>query len=96
MRIGTLELIRYGKFTDHAVEFPAAEQDFHFVVGPNEAGKSTIKNAIKPSRFIARRAVNRRSVRRTATRFPPTRSRRFSARPTRASSSRCTASITRR
>jgi uncharacterized protein YhaN len=46
MRIGKLELIRYGKFTDHAVEFPAAEHDFHFVVGPNEAGKSTIKNAI--------------------------------------------------
>jgi uncharacterized protein YhaN len=51
MRIGTLELIRYGKFTDHAVEFPAAEHDFHFVVGPNEAGKSTIKNAISELLF---------------------------------------------
>ncbi|BAN24055.1 ATP-binding protein [Caballeronia insecticola] len=51
MRIGKLELIRYGKFTDHAVEFPAAELDFHFVVGPNEAGKSTIKNAISELLF---------------------------------------------
>jgi uncharacterized protein YhaN len=51
MRIGKLELIRYGKFTDHAVEFPAAEHDFHFVVGPNEAGKSTIRNAISELLF---------------------------------------------
>src|SRR5689334_4888745 len=51
MRIGKLELIRYGKFTDHAVEFPTAELDFHFVVGPNEAGKSTIKNAISELLF---------------------------------------------
>ncbi|SAL73984.1 AAA domain protein [Caballeronia peredens] len=51
MRIGKLELIRYGKFTDHAIGFPAAEQDFHFVVGPNEAGKSTIKNAISELLF---------------------------------------------
>ncbi|MDR5743855.1 AAA family ATPase [Caballeronia sp. LZ029] len=51
MRIGKLELIRYGKFTDHAVEFPSAEHDFHFVVGPNEAGKSTIKNAISELLF---------------------------------------------
>ncbi|WP_250478793.1 MULTISPECIES: YhaN family protein [unclassified Caballeronia] len=51
MRIGKLELIRYGKFTDHTVEFPAAEHDFHFVVGPNEAGKSTIKNAISELLF---------------------------------------------
>ena len=51
MRIGKLELIRYGKFTDHAVEFPQAEHDFHFVVGPNEAGKSTIRNAISELLF---------------------------------------------
>ncbi|WP_250509468.1 YhaN family protein [Caballeronia sp. GACF4] len=46
MRIGKLELIRFGKFTDRVIEFPAAPQDFHFIVGPNEAGKSTIKTAI--------------------------------------------------
>jgi uncharacterized protein YhaN len=51
MRIGRLELIRYGKFTDHDVEFPAAEHDFHFIVGPNEAGKSTIRNAISELLF---------------------------------------------
>lgn len=51
MRIGKLELIRYGKFTDHAVEFPQAEHDFHFVVGPNEVGKSTIRNAISELLF---------------------------------------------
>jgi len=51
MRINQLELIRYGKFTGHAVEFPLAEHDFHFVVGPNEAGKSTIKNAISELLF---------------------------------------------
>lgn len=51
MRISRLELIRYGKFTDHDVDFPVAEHDFHFVVGPNEAGKSTIKNAISELLF---------------------------------------------
>lgn len=51
MRIGRLELIRYGKFTGHDVDFPVAEHDFHFVVGPNEAGKSTIKNAISELLF---------------------------------------------
>ncbi|MDR5855364.1 AAA family ATPase [Caballeronia sp. LZ062] len=51
MRIRQLDLIRFGKFTDHAVEFPLAEHDFHFVVGPNEAGKSTIKTAISELLF---------------------------------------------
>ncbi|SAL38772.1 ATP-binding protein [Caballeronia concitans] len=51
MRISQLDLIRYGKFTDHTVDFPSAEHDFHFVVGPNEAGKSTIKTAISELLF---------------------------------------------
>jgi uncharacterized protein YhaN len=46
MRISNLELIRYGKFSDDTVEFPQSTHDFHFLVGPNEAGKSTIKTAI--------------------------------------------------
>ncbi|PFW66663.1 hypothetical protein COL27_29390, partial [Bacillus sp. AFS075960] len=29
MRIGQLDLIRYGKFTDETLRFPAATQDFH-------------------------------------------------------------------
>lgn len=51
MRIKQLELIRYGKFSDDAVDFPRAEHDFHFIVGPNEAGKSTIKTAISELLF---------------------------------------------
>ncbi|MCF8209608.1 MAG: AAA family ATPase [Rhodoferax sp.] len=46
MRIARLDLLRYGKFTDQTLEFPLAAQDFHLVVGPNEAGKSTLRHAI--------------------------------------------------
>lgn len=46
MRIHRLDLIRYGKFTDRSVALPAAGQDFHLIVGPNEAGKSTFRAAI--------------------------------------------------
>ncbi|MEJ7931853.1 AAA family ATPase [Ramlibacter sp. AN1015] len=46
MRIRRLELIRYGKFTDTVLELPPAQHDFHLVVGPNEAGKSTLRSAI--------------------------------------------------
>jgi uncharacterized protein YhaN len=46
MRIRELNLIRYGKFTDRRVTFPRAERDIHLIVGPNEAGKSTVRSAI--------------------------------------------------
>jgi uncharacterized protein YhaN len=46
MRFNRLDLIKYGKFTDRSVEFPVAKQDFHLIVGPNEAGKSTLRSAI--------------------------------------------------
>lgn len=46
MRIHELNLIRYGKFTDRRVELPFGERDIHIIVGPNEAGKSTIRSAI--------------------------------------------------
>jgi uncharacterized protein YhaN len=50
MRLQELDLLRYGKFTDQRLEFPAPvsslTRDFHFVVGVNEAGKSTTRNAI--------------------------------------------------
>ena len=46
MRFNRLDLIKYGKFSDRAVEFPAAQQDFHLIIGPNEAGKSTLRSAI--------------------------------------------------
>ena len=46
MRIDRLDLIKFGKFTDRAIDFPLAERDFHVIVGPNEAGKSTVRAAI--------------------------------------------------
>jgi uncharacterized protein YhaN len=46
MRIDRLDLIRFGKFTDRSIDFPVAARDFHVVVGPNEAGKSTLRAAI--------------------------------------------------
>ncbi|MFU8862410.1 MAG: AAA family ATPase [Rhodobacterales bacterium] len=48
MRLRRLDLTRYGKFTDHSLDFGAApaghgqgDADFHIIYGPNEAGKST-------------------------------------------------------
>jgi uncharacterized protein YhaN len=51
MRIERLDLLRYGKFTDQAVQLPAAERDFHLIIGPNEAGKSTLRSAIQDLLF---------------------------------------------
>lgn len=48
MRLGRLDLTRYGHFTDFSLDFGARqpdEPDFHIVYGPNEAGKSTLRNA---------------------------------------------------
>lgn len=46
MRFHRLDLLKYGKFTDRSIEFPSSKRDFHLVVGPNEAGKSTMRSAI--------------------------------------------------
>lgn len=46
MRFQNLQLVRYGKFTDTEIALPKAEHDFHLIVGPNEAGKSTVRGAI--------------------------------------------------
>ncbi len=46
MRLHRLELIKYGKFTDRAIDFPASKRDFHLIIGPNEAGKSTLRSSI--------------------------------------------------
>ncbi|WP_043175232.1 YhaN family protein, partial [Burkholderia ambifaria] len=51
MRISQLDLIKYGKFTDETLRFPSAGQDFHVIVGPNEAGKSTIRTAVSELLF---------------------------------------------
>lgn len=46
MRFSRFDLLRYGKFTDQRIDFPRARRDFHLIVGPNEAGKSTLRSAI--------------------------------------------------
>jgi uncharacterized protein YhaN len=46
MRIQRIDLIRYGKFTGHSIELPRRGHDIHVIVGPNEAGKSTVRSAI--------------------------------------------------
>jgi chromosome segregation protein len=51
MRIKQLQLIKYGKFDGTSLDFAKSEFDFHVVVGPNEAGKSTVRNAISELLF---------------------------------------------
>ncbi len=49
MRIGRLDLTRYGRFSDYRLDFGAAQpggSDFHVVYGLNETGKSTAAAAI--------------------------------------------------
>jgi uncharacterized protein YhaN len=46
MRFERLEILRFGKFTDLQLDFPAGGLDFHLIIGPNEAGKSTVRAAI--------------------------------------------------
>ncbi len=49
MRIERLDLARYGRFSDYAIDFgpkPESGPDFHVVYGLNEAGKSTAVAAI--------------------------------------------------
>lgn len=51
MRIARLDLLRYGRFTDQSLSLPASSRDFHLIVGPNEAGKSTVRSAILDALF---------------------------------------------
>lgn len=51
MRITRLDLLRYGKFTDKSILLPDARKDFHLIIGPNEAGKSTLRNAVQDLLF---------------------------------------------
>lgn len=46
MRFQRLDLLKFGKFSGRSIEFPTAARDFHLIVGPNEAGKSTLRSAI--------------------------------------------------
>lgn len=48
MRLRRFDLTRYGRFTDFSLDFGevlSGKPDFHIVYGPNEAGKSTLRNA---------------------------------------------------
>ena len=51
MRFENLRLVRFGHFTDFTLEFPQSENDFHLVYGRNEAGKSTVRQAIEDFLF---------------------------------------------
>ncbi|SCX65773.1 YhaN family protein [Variovorax sp. EL159] len=51
MRLRQLQLLKYGKFDGTSIEFAKAACDFHVIVGPNEAGKSTVRNAISELLF---------------------------------------------
>jgi uncharacterized protein YhaN len=46
MRFQRLDLLKFGKFSERSLEFPGSPTDFHLIVGPNEAGKSTLRAAI--------------------------------------------------
>ncbi len=47
MRFNRVDLERYGHFSGQSIEFgePETEGDFHIIFGPNEAGKSTLRDA---------------------------------------------------
>ena len=46
MRLARLSLTAYGHFSDTVIELPQSKPDLHLIIGPNEAGKSTIRQAI--------------------------------------------------
>lgn len=51
MRLETLTLEHFGHLRDHRVELGAPPGALRFVVGPNEAGKSTIRAAVRAALF---------------------------------------------
>ena len=52
MRFDSVGLLRYGHFTDRTLAFPAAQaHDFQLIVGHNEAGKSTLRAALRDLLF---------------------------------------------
>ena len=53
MRLGRLDLLRYGRFTEVALDLPLPDRqsDFHVVFGLNEAGKTTALLAIEDLLF---------------------------------------------
>lgn len=51
MRFESIELLRYGHFSGEQLAFPQREHDFHLIVGGNEAGKSTLRQAFRDLLF---------------------------------------------
>ena len=51
MRLQQLNLLAYGKFTSRELTLPRGAHDFHVIIGPNEAGKSTVRRAIRELLF---------------------------------------------
>ena len=51
MRLHELNLLAYGKFTNRELTLPRSAHDFHVIIGPNEAGKSTVRRAIRELLF---------------------------------------------
>ena len=51
MRFRRLDLLRFGKFTDTSLAFPAGGPDLHLIVGPNESGKSTARAGVSDFLF---------------------------------------------
>ena len=51
MRLRQLQLIKYGRFDACVFDFPPGEPDLHFLMGPNEAGKSTTRAALSDLLF---------------------------------------------
>lgn len=51
MRIASLDLIRYGRFENREIPFAKGASDFQMIVGPNEAGKTTLRAAISDLLF---------------------------------------------
>lgn len=46
MRIDSIDLIRFGHFSNGGVELPAKQPDYYLIYGDNEAGKSTLLRGI--------------------------------------------------
>lgn len=59
MRLEYLHLLRYGHFSDRELPLPAAERDFHLIIGPNEAGKSTVCEAVQDVLYGFRKTTSR-------------------------------------
>jgi uncharacterized protein YhaN len=51
MRFNRIDLTAFGKFDCKSIDLPRSAQDFHLIVGANEAGKSTMRRGIKELLF---------------------------------------------